>query len=186
MNDPESGIRYDDMNIFRPALFLALLMLLSSCNKDENFLFELEYEASIEIPAGLNPIETHFSRSAELFTNLNNQLAARGLQLSDIRAIQPVEVSLRPNVGILDYRIFTEMNAFLIPIDDPNDRLELGFALDPRLFDNSIVQLIPGIADVTDYLNAGVIYLQLRFRIQEIPLGRTQHILRVRFRVTGK
>lgn len=186
MNDQSNANRYDGMNILRPAVFFGLLLLLSSCSRDENFLFELEYQASIEIPAGLNPIETHFSRSAEIFTNLTNELNARGLQLSDIRAIQPVEVSLRPNAGVLDYRIFTEMNAFLIPIDDPNDRLELAFALDPRLFDNSVIQLIPGIADVTDYLNTGLIYLQLRFRIQDIPLTRTQHVLRVRFRVTGK
>ena len=173
------------MNILKTMVLLALVGM-AGCVKDEQTLFELTYEASIEIPAGLNPVETHFSRSAEIFTHLSNELNARGLTLQDVKAIQPVEVSLRPDVGVLDYRIFTEMNTFLIPIDDPNDRIELAFNLDPRLFDRSVIQLIPGIADVTDYLTRGLIYLQLRFRIQDIPLSRSQHTLRVRFRVSGR
>jgi len=185
LNDVFDSFRYHLMNIQGFLVLIAFVFLMAGCQKDEEILFELSYEAAIEVPPGLNPIETHFSRSAEIFTNLRNELNARGLSLSDIKAIQPIEASLRPDIGVLDYRIFTEMNVFLLPIDDPADRLELAFALDPRLFDRSVIQLIPGIADVTDHLYEGLIYLQLRFRIQQIPVSRTQHILRVRFRVVG-
>lgn len=167
-------------------LFAVLCFSAMSCRKDQPPLFELEYTVAIEVPAGLNPVETHFSRSPELFTGLNAELAARQLSLSDISAIQPVEASLRPDIGILDYRIFTEMNVFLLPINDPADRLEIAYALDPRFFDNSVIRLVPGIADVTEMLDDGLVYVQLRFRINDIPVSRTRHLLRLRFRVLGK
>lgn len=183
---PEGSFTLQAVIMKRYLLFILLVLTFLSCRRDENKLFELVYEGAIEIPPGLNPVESHFSRTAEIFTNLNAELNARGLTLSDIRSIQPIEVRLRPDIGFVDYRSFTEMNAFIVSVTDPDDRLEVGFALDPRIFDNSVVNLIPGIADVKEYLDDGIIYLQLRFRVQEIPLSRTQHILRVRFQVSGK
>lgn len=165
---------------------LLTLTVLSGCKKDAEPLFELLYEGAVEIPAGLSPIESHFTRSAEIFTNLNAELKARGLSLSDIGAIQPVEVRISPEIGVFDYRTISEMNAFILSIQNPNERVEIGFAQAPQQFDRSVIQLIPGIADLTDYLTQGIIYLQLRFRLNTVTVSRTQHRITVRFRVLGK
>jgi hypothetical protein len=165
---------------------LLSLTLLSGCTKDAEPLFELRYEGAVEIPAGLNPVESHFTRSAEIFTNLNAELTARGLTLEDIGAIQPVEVRISPEIGIFDYRTISEMNAFVLSIQDPNDRVEIGFAQAPQQFDRTVLQLIPGIADLTDFLAEGIIYLQLRFRLNTVTVSRTQHRVTVRFRVLAK
>lgn len=78
-------------------LLLGFICLVApSCKKDDpKVLATLRYEVNVDLPAGLNTLETHYLRINDFQPRLSANLDAQGISRSRVTGIQPALVQVQ-------------------------------------------------------------------------------------------
>lgn len=144
---------------------IGLLLLVSSCKKDNiEYIDILTVTTSFEIPAGLDPIQTHYIEIPNVITRLEELLESRQLTFGDIQAIQPrfAQMTSFPSVENFD---FLRVSALEIG-NQQNDFIE-AFYID-RIPNNedSILDYIPNEVNLKSRFDASRINARVVFQLK--------------------
>lgn len=92
-----SFIRYRNIMTRLQLIFLGVLFLIAgSCKKDDpKVLATLRYEVNVDLPAGLNTLETHYLRINDFQPRLAANLAGQGIDPARVTGIQPALVQVQ-------------------------------------------------------------------------------------------
>lgn len=133
----------------RNIAYLVLFLNFVSCNPEGEpaFLFEVPYQASFTIPAGLDPFQGHF-----FVSRINSRMAAnlseRLLNPSDIQSVDPRSASISAIGTNARYDVVREISVRIYSENPQNNPLAPWLELFYRDDDNlrnatSVVDLIP-------------------------------------------
>lgn len=101
--------------------FLLVIFLCSGCKDDPNILFEMAYERSFTIPAGLNTFQTHYFYLRDI--PLGNYLSSNGVTASELMAINPGAARLTTiDQGLSDYSFIRNVSIQIFTDDEANAR----------------------------------------------------------------
>lgn len=127
-----------------PALFSSLLLIFSvtSCKQDEvEFIDILTVLVQIEVPAGLNSIETHYFEYRDEPTRINSILQANNLSEEQIGFIRPRSATLRSRATGEDFSFLQQ--AFIEIGTRTEDHIECYFVDRIPNNEDAVLDLIP-------------------------------------------
>ncbi len=147
----------------RKIFVLTLIFLASlSCTKDKPILFVGNFDADLEIPAGLNTVETHYFilRNIPVYFIQNALLA--GIDTSKISNISAGRGSINHILGTQDLDFINTVSIYAVSKNDPTVKREM-FYLDFVPFaTRREIRLLSSTTELKDILKEDVIDLEVR------------------------
>jgi hypothetical protein len=141
----------------------------------------MEYPMDFVIQAGSNPIFTHVSYWS-VFSNWNSFSQANNIDISKVTKISPKKIIVTPILnGVISYNFIEEVKVY---ISAPGlIKLPIGEVFPyPNLGDGDLF-IIPGLANVKDYITSGEFRIDLEIRYREQIRTSTDHRLTLQFDV---
>lgn len=154
------------MYLFRILLAGLILSLLSSCGGGDNILFEMEVEAELIIPSGLNTFDTHVFTIRDVPTRIDNYALTT---FEDIDRIQASNAMLMGRVQDIDYSIIDQIVIDVISDTDPNDQKEIFYSNLISFNRNNDLQLLSSLSNVNGILTNDFVDLQVRIIFRTFP-----------------
>ena len=161
-------------------IFLSLLWI-QGCKTDPKSLAEFEVPVRIEIPAGLNTIETHIFEFYDFNANYFKVLESKGIDPNEVDIVETFQASMTPIFGFYDYGEFAEVTVDIFPGSQRTENIEIAYRFPQFNESPTTLQLIPGIADVREILQ-GNFGVKIRIRLREITRETLTHELLLRWR----
>lgn len=126
---------------------------------------------NISIPAGLNTLETWYVNLDEVPTGIATQLAANGMESSQVKSIVPAQARLVSIFGDQDYNFVFEVVIYLCNAGATSDECgsEVFYRVPVPENTGLIVDVIPNEFDVKSYLLQEEVNIQLAFRFRQPP-----------------
>lgn len=128
---------------------LMFFFMLSGCNKNDDLTgVQMSYRYQFEVPAGLNPLNTHFFERSGMLTNASNLLG-------DVDAINRI-IPYQARITSLDNIDFAFVQEIEVRVKDPdNPGLEIPAFYREEVPNNAgrTIDLIATQADVTNIIN---------------------------------
>ncbi len=154
-------------------ILIGLLTLFSvlSCNKDSReVLFKLTYPPppiSFEILPGLNTFDTHIYTISPIPSRYKETLQSYGRSDDEVVAIQAYEGILSSLFQDIDLDFIHRVSIHIFDPFDPENKIEF-FYMDPVPFrDKTVVQLFPGIADISEWVKMDHFGLEIRLDFRQ-------------------
>ena len=166
---------------------LLAVMMIVSCKKDkrEEF-FELNHFVDFQITPGLNTFDTHFFVVSPLLSQLDTKLDAFGLTRDQIKTIEPKYAYLSGIFEDVNLDFIHQVSVYIFDPFNPSDKIEF-FYLDPVPFKYKTgIQLFPGIADVSDWIDRDYFGVEVRLTFREVTPSLTQMRLEFDLRALGE
>ncbi len=151
-------------SIMRQLFAILLALGFVACEKSDDFLFELPIETRIQLPAGLNPFDSHFILAREVFNSFENLSAQFGGDTSswELLPIRAEFIGLDANDG-LGY--IQEMTIFLFEGANPEEDDAFAFINDQISINaTNILQLSPFSDNLARYLTGGKTNIKVKIR----------------------
>ncbi len=152
----------------RYILLFFLTIQLLGCKKEPASLFDLPYELTFEIPAGLNTFETHYFDITGIRTNAEDLLSANNAEESDLLAVQAKTARLLSTFVDLDLDFIQEISVRVFE-DDPNAFHEVFFRDNVPFDSGDFIDLIPALPDVKEFLLDESYNLSIRMEFRQPP-----------------
>jgi hypothetical protein len=174
--------------MIRTIFFCVLLVgITPSCNKDRRTeFFKLNYFVDFEILPGLNTFDTHFYVISPLTSQLDSKLTASGRNRDDVVAIEARKAYLSSIFEDVNLDFIHRVSVYIFDPFNPSDKIEF-FYLDPVPFrDKTGIQLFPGIADITDWVDRDYFGVEIRLDFREVTPSLTKMRFEFDLRVMGK
>jgi len=150
------------------ARIMVLLISLSvlSCTKmDDQFLFRMEYDEIVAIPAGLNTIETYTFVLKDIPTNYPILLQTNNLSDAAVNSINPGSVRLTDELNQLDFSRFERISLLASNGDFRNEK-EIGYLEIIPLNSTNQLQLFPTLVNAKDLFAASSFNLRLKVKLR--------------------
>lgn len=168
-------------NLLTISLFAVITLVLSGCSGSGESLFTIEMESNLNIPAGLNNVETHFFILQKVPTQINSYLASRGATAESIDRILASRASLNGRFGEIDFRIIQRIEIWVHSRNDESLKFE-AFYLDPVLPNQSgELKLFSSISEVKDILLDEFIDIEVRVKLRAITPANLETRLNLSF-----
>jgi len=167
-------------------LLIFSILLLSSCKKNEEQLFEMAYEFDVIFEAGLTQFQVHFIDTYALDTRLNELLAASGRSRSEISSIVPKSaemINLQTSVALdfiqdISFRVFD--GSQFTPEEMLNIQ-EVFFRDNLPQDQRTFIDLLPALPDVKDYLLEDKFNIGIRVQLRAPPPSTVDARVRIKF-----
>ena len=138
-----------------------LLMVQTSCKKDENYIHEIDTFFDVDIPAGLNTIQSHFFIVENVPTFINGLYDGSSFTEDDVVRVVGATANFRTTFSNLDLDFIERVRVHALDPNDHSIRKEI-FYLDVIPFGNkSDIDLIPSIVNVAPYFSNDLVDLEL-------------------------
>ncbi len=155
--------------IKRLLLFLLPIILLSNCKKDDNFLFEIPYQAQFTIPAGLNIFGSHIFEIRMIPSRLDSLLAFNNVDPADIKSINGRSARISAVFSNIPYNFVREAYIEVFDANDPDRVWKEGFYRQQVPLNNgSDLDLIASLADLQTFLLEDSFNIRVRLKLREI------------------
>ena len=150
----------------RYILLFFLTIHLLGCNREPDSLFDMPYEFTIEIPAGLNTFETHYFDKSGIRTHAEDLLNANNVQDNDITAVQAKTCRLISTFADVDLDFIREISLRVYE-DDPSAYHEIFFRDNVPLDTEDFIDLIPALPNVKEFLldDSYNVSIRMEFRL---------------------
>ena len=99
------------MMIKNITLLLLCVFLFSTCKKNENVLFKMNYDLEFTIAPGLSPFVINGYKIKDVTSNFNSRLAASGYSISDITKISCASAKLSSQLSGEGYGFHSGCNS---------------------------------------------------------------------------
>lgn len=162
------------MNLKRYTLYAVVGMLIFtnlSCNKNvPQNVFEIPFEdLRFTIPAGLSPFDIHYFVIRDLKVNKEFFYAQGQVKDPDKVRIIPASARMFNVLSNVDYEFIERISIQLFTEDLPNLNLEMYFR-DPVHFKNGpVLNLIPTVVEIQDFLERDEFNLRIRVQLRYPP-----------------
>ncbi|MEP7194892.1 MAG: hypothetical protein ABI851_00115 [Saprospiraceae bacterium] len=170
-------------------LFITFLMLSTSfisCIRQEPGDYKLRYNRPFTIEAGSSTLLTHVY-VFNFISGWNNLLSANNLSINDISKVNIFNVSISPFLSNeISYNFIEEIKVFIYDPADRASKLQIGSAYPEPNEKSGILYLLPGIADIKDYVSLNQFNVEVEIRYRELLTSSTDHNLELEFDVYKK
>lgn len=172
-------------NLKKKYLFLTisiLVLFFSSCRKEPEVLFYMDYEIPFSMPAGLNPIDAHFFNFRNIPTNFETLMSSYNLDTSNY-VIEPHSAELIAIFNEAEFNFVRDVKIFIIPNYSTSIRHEV-FSRENVLL-NTKYQLVifPWQLDVKDHLKHRETQFLLQLNLRGASPTSIETRIRIRFQV---
>ncbi len=152
-------------------LGLVVIVLVLSCKKDSRQeLFTISYPPppiNFEILPGLNTIDTHIYTISPIPSRYKETLAASGRSENDVVAIEAKAALLASIFQDINLDFIHRVSVFIFDPFEPSNEIEF-FYMDPVPFrDKTVIQLFPGIADISEWIENDFFGLEIRLDFRQ-------------------
>lgn len=154
-----------------------------SCTDDEPILIELPIETDLEIPAGLNALETHYFVK-RIPTNAQTFLG--NIPDTAITRITPATATFSGRFEDVEYSFFREVSIWAISTSDPNFTREIFYQDIIPNNHNGDLRLFGSLSDVKDIMTQDDVTLEVRLRFKGFTPANWDNIISMRFNVYGE
>lgn len=149
------------------SLFILFAILIVSCKKDEDILFDLPYVREFSIPAGLNTFDAHYFRLENI--PIGNYLSSNNVTATDLAAIRPGNARISSIFsGLGDYSFIFEISVRMYT-EDENNYKEIFYRDNIPLNTGEDLDLIPTLVDVRDFMGNTRFNLLVRLELSGVP-----------------
>jgi len=146
----------------------------------------MNHFVDFEIPPGLNTFDTHFFVISPLASTYEEKLAASGKSPSDVKTIEAKEAFLGSVFNDINLRHIYSVSVYIFDPFNPSDKIEF-FYLDPVPNKNlTSIQLFPGLADLTHWVDQEYFGVEVRLTFREITSSATEMRLEFDVRAMGE
>lgn len=146
-------------------LVFTCLMGLLSCGTSENLLGEMELEAELLIPAGLNTFDTHYFYVRDVPTRISSVIVN---SQDGIDRIQASNAQLVGRFQDVDYGIISEIIINVMSPDDPSNLKEVFYNNRIPFNQSDDLQLLSSLSNVNDLLTEDFVDLEIRIVFRSI------------------
>ncbi len=143
------------------ALVLSIL-LLPGCNSDNSEIHELDTFFDIEIPAGLNTIESHFFLVENVPTFISGFLENGQYTEDDLVRVNGVTATFMTRFSNLDLDFIDRMTIHALDANNPTVKRELFYLEFIPFGSKTEIQLIPSIENVADFFCKDFVDIEFR------------------------
>ncbi|MBT8219421.1 MAG: hypothetical protein KJP00_06340 [Bacteroidia bacterium] len=157
--EPRYMVLYN-RKILLPLLFITGILLFGGCSKDEDLVgVQMPYIADIFVPAGLNPLNTHYFEVNGLVTN-----AGALLGQNDINKIIPLEARMS-TLDNVSFAFVREVEVFISDTSNPNLDINVFYREEIPPNTGSEIRMIATQAEITDILKKDRFNFTIRFEL---------------------
>lgn len=153
-------------------------MLFMSCGDDRVVLFDMEFEAEFEIPAGLNTIETWYFDIPNVKTFYSNFSA--GTDDAAITTINAASCTIDGKFAIIDYDFIQDIYINAWDPSDISTKREVFYREDIPIDDASEIVMFGNLANMKEVLDDDLVNLEVRVNFRNTPTN-LEHRLTLRF-----
>lgn len=104
---------------------VSFALLFSSCRREDEVLFFIDFEIPEVIGAGLNPIDAHFYNFRNVPTNFEALMTAHNFDTTENYVIEPHSAELFAIFNEGHYNFIRDVKIFIVPTTNPNGRIEV-------------------------------------------------------------
>lgn len=171
-------------------LGLMAIVLILSCKKDSRQeLFTLSYPPppiNFEIIPGLNTFDTHIYTISPIPSRYSESLANAGRSDDQVVAIEAKAGALSSIFQDINLDFVHRVSIFIFDPFEPANKIEF-FYMDPVPFrDKTIIQLFPGISDISEWVKEDYFGLEIRLDYRQNTPTLFQMEFEFDLRVMGK
>lgn len=156
------------MKIKGLTLLLLIALICGSCDKNNAPLFQMEMFFELDIPAGLNTIESHFFLIQDVPTFAEALLTGNGMSPEDVGRINGLTANMTTRFSGLDLDFIENVGVFVVNGNNFEDRDEAFYIFNDFVDFGSKteIQMIPGLLDFKDQLLEETVDLELRINLR--------------------
>lgn len=158
-------VRHPFLKTVRIILALIGFSFLSCTKMDDQFLFRLEYDQILQIPAGLNTIETYTFILKDIPTNYQILLQTNNLSDAAVNSINPGSIRLTDELSQLDFSRFEKVSLLASNSEFKNEK-EIGYQEAIPLTSSNQLQLFPTLVDAKDLFSGTTFNLRLKVKLR--------------------
>ncbi len=160
--------------------------MLSSCIKQEDGDFALQYREVFEIAAGSRPLIINGYRF-NFVTSWDNFLKNNNLVNDDIEKVKIRNIRIAPNLSNpISYRFIEEVKVYISDPNKSNSRIQFGEAYPQANERTSDLFLLPGIADLKPFISLPKMKVECEIRFRDIITSTTENIIELDFDIFKK
>ena len=149
-----------------------------SCGDDRVVLFDMEFEAEFDIPAGLNTIETWYFDIPNVNTFYSS--FSGGIDEAAITSIYSSTCTLDGRFGLIDYDFIRDIYINAWDPTDITSKRELFYRENIPIDDSNEIVLFGNLANVKEVLNNDLVNLEVRINFRNNP-SNVENRLTLRF-----
>lgn len=166
-----------------------IVLVLLSCKKDRrDELFRITFPPPplyFDIQPGLNTFDTHIYTLSPVPSGYAAKLLASGFTEEDVVSIEPRRAFLSSLFEDVNLDYIHRVSIYIFDPFNPTDKIEFLY-LDPVPFrDKTGIQLFPGIADISEWIEREYFGIEVRLNYREVTPSLTQMKLEFDLRVLG-
>lgn len=147
-------------------LFILMSVLNSGCLKGVDELYAMQLPVELDIPAGLNTLETHFFTIRNIPTRYDSFRDANGFEDDEIGQIIAGNATLTTQFNNVDLDFVHGVEIHLINPLDPSKRSEAFFLEFEEFGTKTEIRLIPSLPNLAAFIKNGNMDLELQLNLR--------------------
>lgn len=165
-------------------ILFSVILTSNSCGGDDrNILVQMELQADLEVPAGLNNLETHFFILRDQLTQA--KVFLQDFNPEDIGEILPAEARITSRNNLVTYAIIDQITIRAISSDDATNNKEVFFMEFIPIDHRGDLQLFGSLSNVKDIMMDDTFDLEVRFRFRNFTPTSFDNRIFMTFNVYG-
>lgn len=164
-------------------LLVFISICLNCCTKTSDpILFKMEYDQILNIPAGLNTIETYSFLVKDIPSNYRYLLTTFNFTDTTITTIKPGSIRLIDELGLIDFSRVEKISLIASQSGYTNEK-EIGYLELVPLTSTNTLQLFPTLVNAKDIFSKETFNLKLKIKLRNFL--NTSANIRLRFNMNA-
>lgn len=164
-------------------LVIIIYTLFIQCGKnDEEILFKMEYDQVLNLPAGLNTLETYSFLLRNLNTNFSTLATTFNVSPTGFSSVRPGSVRLNDDLNQLDFGRIERISLLASKPDFVNE-IEIAYLEPVPPTSTNSLQLFPTLVDAAPIFTGEKFNLKLKIKLRGFVTSNTNIRLRLNMNV---
>jgi hypothetical protein len=164
--------------------FCSIVLLAGCSDETPQALFSFTKEVTLEIPAGLNTIDTHNFLERDITNEVQLILDQRNLTWDDISRVDPGDVTLT-SFDVSNYRFIQAVSILISNPANPAVEKEMAFLEPVPINTKGDLHLFPTLVDLKEILSGRMYTLRTKIKLRSITPVFIEARLLIEFHVRG-
>jgi hypothetical protein len=149
------------------SFYVSIIILTGTgCIKTDEEFAERKLTAVFEVPANLNPVETHYVYVRNIPSLYKQTLETRGWSTGRIKRISPSRARLYGRFGSTNVSIFSSVSVRIVSRDGKNTKSEMYFQEEIPVVARTELDLRPTLSDLMPIISQENFDLEIRLQIR--------------------
>ncbi|MBK9255446.1 MAG: hypothetical protein IPM42_08165 [Saprospiraceae bacterium] len=147
-------------------LFASLIFFFTACEKETPFLYEVNLDANLDIPPGLNNVVTHIFVLRDLPTFYAQSAEARGLNPTTLKSVRAARGLLRTDFQSVDLDFIDRISVFAVSKKDPNEKREMFYVDNVPFGIGEELKMLSSTTELINIISEELIDVEIRINIR--------------------